>query len=343
MHHDSLYFHNTVDLPAAPGGGLQISRFPSPIWNLAEAPMGSRTIRLANGCEIRFVTDAPRIRLYLRSLEGEVRLVHLMGNHIVKEEALSGNGIQCLDIVIPEGKAGIEPDAKRRGGFAPGVYRVASLANTLAYHGVEAMGGAVRPPAPDETPRRRWLAYGSSITMAGGTFHNYVNACAQMLEVDAYNLGMGGSCWIEPAIADFIAGRDDWDFASFELGVNMRKPPRDNVRFAEKVAYLLDTVTAAHPDKPVFLITQFRNAEHHELEPGDIAGDMLEKDGILREAAARHPGQVTLIEGTDIVTDFRGFKLDLLHPEPFACVRMGLNLAEAMGSVLPPRGERRGE
>lgn len=332
MQHDSLDFHNTVDLPPAPGGGLQLCRFPSAIWDKAEAPMGARAIRLAVGCEIRFVTDAPRIRLYLRSLSGEANLVHLLGNHILDYQTLPANGIQCVDIEIPEGKPGIEPDAVRRGGFAPRVYRLASLSGTLAYHGMEAMGGNVRPPAPDELPSRRWLAYGSSITMAGGTFHNYVNACAQMLEVDAYNLGMGGSCWIEPAIADFIAGRDDWDFASFELGVNMRRPPRDNVRFAKKVAYLLNTVTAAHPDKAIFLITQFRNAEHHEVEPGDIAQDMQKKDGILRDAAARHPGQVTLIEGTDIAPDFRGFKLDLLHPEPFACVRMGLNLAEAMRS-----------
>jgi hypothetical protein len=300
--------------------------------------MGARTIRLANGCEIRFVTDTPRIRLYLRSLEGDLRMTHLLGNHIIKDETLPGNGIQCVDIILPEAKTGVEADAVRCGGFAPTVYRVVSLANTIAYHGMEAMGGTVRPPTPNEVPRTRWLAYGSSITMSGGTFHTYVNACAQMLEVDALNLGMGGSCRIEPAIADFIAGRDDWDVASFELGVNMRKPPRDNVRFAEKVKYLLDTVTAAHPDKPVFLITQFRNAEHHMAADHDVRMDQEEKDGILREAAARHLGQVHLIEGTGIVTDFRGFKPDLLHPEPFASVRMGLNLAEGMRPVLSSAG-----
>ena len=46
---------------------------------------------------------------------------------------------------------------------------------------------------------------------------------------------MGGSCFIESSVVDFIAGRDDWDFATFELGINMLKPGDDNVAFAEKV------------------------------------------------------------------------------------------------------------
>lgn len=332
MLHDSLDFHNTVELPPAPGGGLQISRFPSSIWNLAEAPMGSKTIRGANGCEIRFVTDKPRIRLYLRSLSEEKELVHLQGNHILRTETLPMHGIQCLDINVPPQHPETEADAQCCGGFAPNVYRVVSVGGTLAYHGMDAMGGQVRPPSPNEVPRRRWLAYGSSITQAGETFCNYVNVAAQMLEVDALNLGMSGSCWIEPSIADFIASRDDWDFASFELGVNMRNSDTTNEQFAERVAYLLDTVTAEHPEKPIFLITLFRNREHHERTPSETGKDQEEKDLILRDAAARHPGQVVLLDGKDIAPDFRGFKADLLHPEPFAYARMGLNLAEMIAN-----------
>jgi hypothetical protein len=198
---------------------------------------------------------------------------------------------------------------------------------------MDAMGGEVRPPRADELPGKRWLAYGSSITQAAGTFHNYVNTAAQVLNVDALNLGMGGSCWLEPAVADFIASRQDWDIASFELGVNMRNL-RDNPDFKKRVSYLLETVTTAHPDKPIVLITHFRNAEHHEQSAGDTARDQQEKDDILREAAVRFPDQITLVEGTDIATDLRGFKLDLLHPEPIAYVRMGMNLAEQMRPLM---------
>jgi hypothetical protein len=37
-----------------------------------------------------------------------------------------------------------------------------------------------------------------------------------------------------------------------------------------------------------------------------------------------------LIDGRKLIPDFRGFQIDLLHPEPFASARLGIALAEAM-------------
>ena len=51
-------------------------------------------------------------------------------------------------------------------------------------------------------------------------------------------------------------------------------------------------------------------------------------------AAARHPKQVTLLQGSDLVNDLRRYLHNLLHPEPFAHIRLGLNLAEAMRKVV---------
>ena len=285
-------------------------------------------MRSSNGCEIRFVSNKPSVRLYLRSLTGDADLVHLYGNHVVKYETLEAGKIHCLELGQPQLETNRDPAIRTLGGFAPNVYRIVAVGATLAYHGVDALGGDLRAPTVEECPPRRWLAYGSSITQSSGTFHSYVNAAAQMLEADAINLGMGGSCWIEAAIADFITGRSDWDFATFELGINMAKPGSDNVRFREKVEYLLDRVTSAHPNKPIFLITMFRHGAQHEAEASDWGRDPNEKDAILREVAKNYPTQVTLLEGTEIVPDFRGFQTDLVHPEPFAYARMGLKLAE---------------
>ena len=97
-----------------------------------------------------------------------------------------------------------------------------------------------------------------------------------MLEAQVFNLGMGGSCFLEPQIADFIAGRDDWDFASFELGINMVMSG-PNAVFAGKVNYLLDRVTSRHPGKLLFLITIFNTGLFHEKETSDWQRDALEK------------------------------------------------------------------
>jgi len=335
MIHDQLSFHNVTELAPAPGGGLQLCRFPTPVWPHAEAPTGSQTIRSSNGCEIQFVSDAARVRIYLRSLTGDANLVHLVGNQTYAEQKLENGRIHCLDINMPELATGRNPDnrdasIRHAGGYSPRVYRVYSRGATLAYHGMDAMGATVRPPNPDEVPPRRWLAYGSSITQAGQTLYGYVHCAAQMLEASSLNLGMGGSCWVENAISDHIASREDWDFATFELGINMMRPNWDNESFAEKVEYLLNKVTSAHPSKPLFLITIFNCGTYHVVKPSDWNRDLVEKNEILREAASRYPGQVTLFEGKEIAPDFRGFNVDLLHPAPFAYARMGLNLAAAI-------------
>ena len=332
--HDNLAFHNVAELVSAPGGGLHLARFPMRDWSPLDSAVGEMAVRSSNGCEIRFVTSASRIRIYLRSMHGSAETVHLLGNQIVYCEGRIPEGrIHCLHIELPQLEPNRTSASRAAGGFAPNVYRIYSCAAPLAYYGMDGMGGDVRPPAPDELPARRWLAYGSSITQGGETYHNYVNAAAQMLEAQVFNLGMGGSCFLEPQIADFIAGRDDWDFASFELGINMVMSG-PNAVFAGKVDYLLDQVTSRHPGKPLFLITIFNTGLFHEKETSDWQRDALEKNDILRAAAARFPQQVTLVDGCALAPDFRGFQTDLLHPEPFAATRMGLALAEAMEPAL---------
>ncbi len=336
--HDGIAFHNVAEMAPAPGGGWHLTRFPPATWRPLDSTLGDLMVRSSNGCELRLVTTARRVRLYLRSLHGPAELVHLRGNQLAGYERIEAGPIACLQVELPPLEPNRIESIRRCGGFAPQVYRLYIPAAAVAYHGMDDMGGTVRPPTAEELPRRRWLAYGSSITFGGTTYHTYVNAAAQMLEASVCNLGMGGSCFIEKQIADFIAARDDWDFASFELGINMLNPSRDNVRYAQKVNYLLDTVTARHPKKPIFLITIFDSGGFYEKDPSDWQRDGLEKDEIVRAAAARYPGQVTLLEGRKLVSDFRGFQTDLLHPEPFASTRLGLAVASAMESRLAEGG-----
>ena len=332
--HDQLAFHNVAELIPAPGGGFQLARFPRDAWSPLDSP-GADIVRRSDGCEIRFVTNSPRVRIFLRSLHGNADIVHLRGNqHVDSEGRIEAGKIHGIQIELPPLEANRADAVRDLGGFSQQVCRIYSCGAPLVYHGVDSMGGDLRPPNADELPKRRWLAYGSSITQGGGTFHNYINAAAQMLEAQVCNLGMAGSCFIEKQIADFIASREDWDFASFELGVNMVSPGSDNGRFAEKVNYQLDNVTARHPLKPAFLITIFDFGCFHEKECSDWQRDAHMKNSILSAAVARYPGHVHLIDGRSLVADFRGFKTDLLHPEPFASTRIGLSLAAAIAPVL---------
>lgn len=311
-----------------------MARFPSSIWNQTEAFAGSDTIRSSNGSEIQFVSDKSRVRVYLRSLVGRADLIQLMGNQVHLYQTLEEGKIHCLDLTIPNLEKNRHPSIRLDGGYSPNVYRIVSVGSTLAFHGIDSMGGNLRAPTAEELPKRTCLAYGSSITQSRASFHNYINTATQMLNASVLNLGMGGSCWVEPAIADFIAARNDWDFASFELGINMVNPDCNNKRFAEKVDYLLKTVTTKHPEKPIFLLTILQTGSYHEIEQSNWLKDINEKNAILTEAAARYASNVTLVDGANLVPDFRGYQIDLLHPEPIAYVRMGLKLAELMAPVL---------
>ncbi len=335
--HDNLAFHNVAELVQAPGGGLHLARFPASVWPSVEASLGDIAVRNSNGCEIRFVTDSRRVRLYLRSLhQSHVDTQHLRGNQLVlRESRIPAGSIFCVDVDLPQLEPNRTETCRADGGFDPQVYRINSFGMPLAYHGVDAMGGNIRPPTPDELPKLRWLAYGSSITQ-GSSYNNYVNAAASMLEADVYNLGMAGSCHIEKDIVDFIVERNDWDFATFELGINMRQSDGDNSVFAQKVKYLLEQVTSRHGDKPLFVITIFDNGILHEKNPSGFQRDLKEKNALLREITQRYT-QVTLIHGEKLVPDFRGFLVDLLHPEAFAATRMGIALADTIRPVLEAR------
>ncbi|MGJ3242551.1 MAG: SGNH/GDSL hydrolase family protein [Opitutales bacterium] len=325
-------FHNVADLPDAPGGGLHLARFPKTVWPKAEN--GPIPIRTSNGSEVRFVTTGERVRVYLRSLAQPCRLVVFRGNHIHQVIEDAADGLRPIELWLPPLDPNWRRDALTTGGFAPEVIRLHSVGGTLAFHGIEALGGALRPPQPEELPARHWLAYGSSITQGANTVDNYVNLTGQLLEADALNLGMGGSCWCEPAIADFIASLPDIDVYSLELGINMNRADWDNDQFRKRTHYLLDQLAEKQSGKPVFLFTIFNNRCLHEVEPTGLQRDQREKNAILREAAEDRPDQVTLIDGEALIPDFRGFRTDLLHPESFAYARMAIRLADTMRQQL---------
>ena len=64
---------------------------------------------------------------------------------------------------------------------------------------------------------------------------------AQLLGVDLINLGFGGGACLEPEIADYIAGRQDWDFASLELGINLLRQVEPE-EFARRVDYFVERI-----------------------------------------------------------------------------------------------------
>ena len=85
----------------------------------------------------------------------------------------------------------------------------------------------------------------------------YPARIGRLLGVDAINLGLGGGAHLEPEMADYIGGRDDWDFASLEMGINLFGGNRTTEEVRARVAGFLPRLAARRPERWIFCTDLF--------------------------------------------------------------------------------------
>ena len=340
----NIEFHGAVELEPSPGGGQLIRRFPKTVRD-ALSPLGRMVSQESAGCELRFVTDAQNIRLAVSSQPSPLAPYELHNQDLfifkgdffhshVRLEPGKVNHIHLTDIMgdVQKGFDGLKPEVRDTDYFSSNVWRVLFGRYAAVFHELDAYGYEVRPPLPEELPRRRLLCYGSSITNgASPTMYHmcYVQQLARHLKADVFNQGLSGACLCEPEVADYLAARDDWDLIALELGINMRGTftPEE---FEQRSRYLINKVVSAHPQKPVFLITVYPNAQSPEnaAAPCDMQQRQSAYDKILRAIATENRSEnLHLIEGSDVLTDYSGMTKDLIHPGDYGHTEMAFNLA----------------
>lgn len=192
------------------------------------------------------------------------------------------------------------------------------------------INGNITPPRKEQTPGKKYLAYGSSITHGSlGILpvNTYAYRTAETLGVDLINLGVAGSACLDKAAADYIAGRNDWDFATLEMGINILGiDPED---FRNRVMYMIKTVGLAHPDKKVFCIDVFYCND--DIGGGGKAERFRQ---IVRECVEHCKGQgmdnLVYINGIEMLTGPHGLSGDFVHPNVRGCEEIARNLSAAM-------------
>ncbi|MDS0300807.1 GDSL-type esterase/lipase family protein [Halogeometricum sp. S1BR25-6] len=148
----------------------------------------------------------------------------------------------------------------------------------------------------------------------------------------APNLGCSGSAYCEPAMAEHIAARDDWDVATLSLSVNMANTGGFPVEeFEARAEPFVNTVAAAHPDKPVACVTLFPYFDD-VTESGD--GEHAEAyRETLRTVVAKSPHQnLSVVEGPDLLP-LTGLSADLLHPGDEGMRAIGEGLSRHLRAV----------
>jgi lysophospholipase L1-like esterase len=217
------------------------------------------------------------------------------------------------------------------GRFAPNVWRIVFSHATVVFHGVDAAGKTVRPPTEEEKPRRLWLAYGSSIT---NSTPGYVEHAARHLGVDVANKGLSGSCQCEPEVATYLTDAEAWDFATLELGVNMRGA-FDAKSFDERARHLTTEVVKAAAGKPVFLITMFPNYEDYIDPPNDTTRiNHAFRSALERIHADLGASNLHLVNGAHVLPTPAALSADMVHPSGDGHQLMGSRLAEIMRPTL---------
>lgn len=314
----SVSYHNIEECEPLADGGWRLSRVPRTLRAHLNSSAQRRSYAPA-GAELRFGLVSPEARVVLRKVEdrGETAR-HLpalaeiyQGDFLIDWRPLGDDWTEILVRRPPNREVMVR--ASESGGaprFSPDLVRVA-LPCLPAVQLLE-IEGDVRPARDDEVPARRFLAYGSSITNGAHTVRPgdaYPARIARRLGMDAFNLGFGGGAHLEPEMAEWIAQRTDWEFATLELGINLvgRLTPEE---FQKRLAAFLPKIAAARPDQWIFCIDLFTANGDLTHNPRYPAFRSAVRDAVANIASPR----VVHLDGRELLSRASGLTLDLVHP-----------------------------
>jgi len=323
----NVELHNVCDIVEDGGPGVGVSRLPLDI--LPRVNQGARNMALMSaGCEIRgMLPEGGSATVTLACADdnttppvatvfhGDFCGASVFVTHEGREIKIAWPGNMALMSTISGGcESAFDPRLVRV--RLPHIHkcRIVSIEGDLTY------------PEPGTVPSTTMLSYGSSITHgACGTPPEgaYASQCARRLGCDLINLGFGGSAQMDAAVAEHIASRDDWDLATFEMGINVRQWPLEDFRAA--VGNFVSTVAAAHPDKWIFCMDLFTN--NCDLGATPVHGEGF-REAVAGIVEKQDSDKVVHVDGRDVLTDPTGLRTDLVHPADDGMQEMGRNLAD---------------
>lgn len=332
MIHDCIEFHNVAELFLDEKEGLRLQRVPESVRQHLNDRAQMKMLAAA-ATEIRFAADGDRVTVRLSSEEG-CELIPFFGPLQGKDRIRIEPEARDIEITVPERFEDVDLSAFGGSAFSTNVWRLTLRGNDIRYHGIE--GEGLRPPEPDELPSIRYLSYGTSIThgaAATASHLTYVAQAAWRLGADLINLGLGGSAWCEPELADYIGDRDDWDVASLALSVNMIGGGFGDDEFRERVTYMVEQVAGRHPDRPVACITLYPHFRDFGRDQ-ELADKSRRFRQILRDVHGElNLPNTRLFKGTDLLEP-GGLSVDLIHPGDLGMIQMGEGLAAGMKEMM---------
>ena len=198
--------------------------------------------------------------------------------------------------------------------------------------------GNIRIPESHQSPKKKWLVYGSSISHGSSAYvtsSSYVSSCSKKLGVDLINLGFPGSAMIEAEMADYIADNKDWDIALLELGINAKWDFETLTDvpvevFINKIDYFINRIAFKNPAKKIICMDMF-------LWRGDYDGDentIKYRAALKEKVQSMHSENVLYINGRELLNKSSGLCIDLIHPSSDGMDEIAVNLSNYMQGLL---------
>jgi lysophospholipase L1-like esterase len=330
MTFQDVELYNVAELLTPEDGvGKNITRIPNSL-RVTLNPAAETNALQSAGCEIRFNLEGKSAKITL-SCKGLGIAEVFQGNFHVSWHCINPKPTE-VTVSLPDNIGFLEKVAEQKGlSFDPRLTRV--ILPIFSQTRLLNIEGETSLPRKDQTPKTKYLAYGSSITHGASALRptgGYAMRTAQHLGVDLINLGFGGGAHCERQIADYIAGRDDWGFASLEMGINMVGEFSTD-EFTKRAEYLVERVAKAHPDEWVFAMDLFTFAA--DYDPASRKQNEFRR--AVRHAVEKlNMPRLVYVDGREILKSASGLTFDLVHPSPSGMEEMASNLSSLIKSKI---------
>ena len=334
MLYKNIEIHNAAEIFDAENGASSWLRVPQSVYDGLETEQAKNMCKGSTGVELRFTMNSPEVKIKIRSLGTDncpCRYQVFYGGIQGGWESCSIDtyiGPKAREITIkkPKNTEMLERMNKQAGhGWDVNLVRVIFTGGVYEIYDVS---GDVEPPKKSQLPEKTLLAYGSSITHGTGalaTPNMWTFTLAHNLGTDLINLGMAGSCRMEPAMVEYIAKEGEagnWDLATLELGINALD--FDDKKIYERVTNTIRQIAGRNPDKKVFVISPFYSFDDFN---GEGKSENWRK--IMHEICSNLSfDNVMYIDGKEILGDMSFISADEVHPNVFGVHKIAYGLTD---------------
>lgn len=325
-------FYGVSEFEKNENGVLLPLRLPKNVMQKMSA-QGQAQCRNTTGTELRFVINSGKVKITFFGDENTFTEATVFYGDFVADwsetvKRISGKTTE-VTFVQSDNIELLRKIAKQYNHrFSPDVVRVQFSGNRPQILKID---GDISIPTKDMLPKRKYLAYGSSITHGSISLNNandYVSRVGEFFGADSLNMGFAGSACLEREVADYIAEKCKFDFATLEMGINILEI--DVKEFEDRVRYFVKRIAVSHPDSKIFAIDVF-------YCKSDICSDgkaELFRNTVKKVTEELKLPNVIYVNGTEVLKDAGGLSSGLVHPNPRGIENMANNLCKIIAKSI---------